>query len=1233
MAAIKAAVDSARAELDAIVAEKRRAESALAKAQADSEKVLAAMAAQQAAYVRANAASAVRSATPSTQGLKEVLPTASKIKPLLPNGTHAFLSYQWDVQGQVIHIKELLNQRNVKCWMDIDGGMKSDIYDSMAEGVQGAACVICFMTQAYQDSANCKLELKFAQQSGVPIIPVMMEPNFSAKGWLGILTSGSIWTPMHDRASVPEGINKLIELAQHLVPGMHGVDDGSDVASEVSENTESFDVGAWGANMFSLDEMREELERLREESDSGGRRSTFANEAGSSLCSPPAMVPTLPHGLFVTAEMQTVLNAVLSDEPPPQIGFCGMGGIGKTTVSCWVTRSDAVRTKFGIVAWITLGQTPALHACFDLLHLQLANAPMPEGVSFDQKHELLKQAFLHQSVLLILDDCWDEEVAKHFDWIDRSTNSKVLISSRVREVLNGGQIVNVNVPSQSDAVNMLLSTAGLDSSALKGRAEVGKVADLCKRLPLTIGVAGKLIRQLAQGSSMTSASDWTDVVALLEEELEEKEGSLLSIEESIIRASIKAIPTKLRGNVSQLFISFALAPEDTLEPLPVLGMLFSSSSSMPTNSSSSSSSSRPAKPLSRLQVRRYLKVLIDRSLVLGTVDRPQLHDVMLDYVQKELTGEAYKAAQRRLVELLRKSDRSSATPTGKYTQSCVRHHIKESHTAAWEKSPQALCWLDDHVSGVQDAVASSAASILPAEVLAKEAEAAGTWWQAALRWKALGRMKAEEAGNFNSGTEYVKKAVNASAKVIIVELNSSQEIGDAAVAQFNLDIFDVGGLNHILKSWVPKDTAAYGERYQKVLATKAGRSQPLLAYGATMSIEWFPAILSGSEQAYADSNWTLSKMILDLCDETADAYALATEEDRATAKPLLAWTLVLAGDAIVNAPGFHWDCLGHAGDVLIEHDNAYVFEVHHARFKDIISYDPYASPGAPWILTLEYGPIEEARTMIDRNLIIAEKTLATQDPITAGMMVCLAPELFHMHGLSQHIQKVMEFDGITFENAAEKSAERFAPLLGTVVASMEHTGPGGGIFSQKRIVWHIKVMLILHTDVPTPKAVAWLESLPDNDGFYATTMTFPTHMHLYAMYRTCWIALAHEKSGLYDGALRFADLQLEPDMLKAGLPLTKWPQVIAWACKGRVLAKLDRPDEALVAFQAAIAVSKESYSLMAAFAYRELANFRAGGGAAVQASKDLEAKLDSFDGRLTRAAFDGLTIGPGEFKG
>jgi hypothetical protein len=36
---------------------------------------------------------------------------------------------------------------------------QTDIYESMAQGVQGAACVICFMSKKYQSSTNCKLEV------------------------------------------------------------------------------------------------------------------------------------------------------------------------------------------------------------------------------------------------------------------------------------------------------------------------------------------------------------------------------------------------------------------------------------------------------------------------------------------------------------------------------------------------------------------------------------------------------------------------------------------------------------------------------------------------------------------------------------------------------------------------------------------------------------------------------------------------------------------------------------------------------------------------------------------------------------------------------------------------------------------------------------------------------------------------------------------------------------------
>jgi hypothetical protein len=74
--------------------------------------------------------------------------------------------------------------------------------------------------------------------------------------------------------------------------------------------------------------------------------------------------------------------------------------------------------------------------------------------------------------------------------------------------------------------------------------------------------------------------------------------------------------------------------------------------------------------------------------------------------------------------------------------------------------------------------------------------------------------------------------------------------------------------------------------------------------------------------------------------------------------------------------------------------------------------------------------------------------------------------------------------------------------------------------------------------------------------------------------------------------------------------------------------KLDRHTEALAAFQAAITTSKESYPMMEALTYRELANIVGGGAAAIQAAKDLEEKLKEFDGRLTRAEFDTLSIAP-----
>ena len=283
--------------------------------------------------------------------------------------------------------------------------------------------------------------------------------------------------------------------------------------------------------------------------------------------------------------------------------------------------------------------------------------------------------------------------------------------------------------------------------------------------------------------------------------------------------------------------------------------------------------------------------------------------------------------------------------------------------------------------------------------------------------------------------------------------------------------------------------------------------------------------------------------------------------------------------------------------------------------------DPHVfTGGEQLVLTLQYGCIADARRLIDNNIEafrpIAKYPSGPGNGLTIMLGLCFVIVTQHIHGLSQHVQKLLALVGCTFDNIHE--------IVGN--------GPAAicGLFGLLRMEWHIKAWFVLHGDMPASKAIAWLESLPDNQEYYKASVNLPTcsYGQIHGAYNPVWIALAHEKVGLDDGAIRFADLQLETDLLKSGAPLCRWPQVFALACKGRVLAKQDRHSEALVAFQAAITTSKESFSLVEAFALRELANYAGGGDAAVQAGRALAIKLKTFEGRMTQAEFDGLNIGP-----
>jgi hypothetical protein len=67
----------------------------------------------------------------------------------------------------------------------------------MAEGVQGAEVIVCFLTAKYQASPNCQQELQFARDSKVPIVACRTQGSWKPSAWLG---SSCIFTP---RGSFP----------------------------------------------------------------------------------------------------------------------------------------------------------------------------------------------------------------------------------------------------------------------------------------------------------------------------------------------------------------------------------------------------------------------------------------------------------------------------------------------------------------------------------------------------------------------------------------------------------------------------------------------------------------------------------------------------------------------------------------------------------------------------------------------------------------------------------------------------------------------------------------------------------------------------------------------------------------------------------------------------------------------------------------------------------------------
>eukprot|EP01046_Picozoa_sp_COSAG06_P069348 COSAG06_NODE_18874_length_864_cov_1.048366_1_plen_126_part_10 len=72
----------------------------------------------------------------------------------------------------------------------------------MSEAVEGAECMLYGVSEKYKESANCRLELNYGSQvlDDDQLIPLMMQKDYRATGWLGLILGTKLWYEFYPAA-------------------------------------------------------------------------------------------------------------------------------------------------------------------------------------------------------------------------------------------------------------------------------------------------------------------------------------------------------------------------------------------------------------------------------------------------------------------------------------------------------------------------------------------------------------------------------------------------------------------------------------------------------------------------------------------------------------------------------------------------------------------------------------------------------------------------------------------------------------------------------------------------------------------------------------------------------------------------------------------------------------------------------------------------------------------------
>ena len=130
---------------------------------------------------------------------------------------------QYDIMISYSHSDKILSHRildvlekdQLRVWID-SRLMHGSTFDAMAKAIENSEFVLVCMSDAYKQSPFCEMEANYAVKRRCRIIPLVMTINYKADGWLGVLTSASVYIdfPKLGFDKAYQELKKQIELSR-----------------------------------------------------------------------------------------------------------------------------------------------------------------------------------------------------------------------------------------------------------------------------------------------------------------------------------------------------------------------------------------------------------------------------------------------------------------------------------------------------------------------------------------------------------------------------------------------------------------------------------------------------------------------------------------------------------------------------------------------------------------------------------------------------------------------------------------------------------------------------------------------------------------------------------------------------------------------------------------------------------------------------------------------------------